>query len=218
METMIIIILEILVLASIGSLYLFKDYLFSYSNSKGANLATKEDIAEITAKIENVKLEYAQQLESTRAGLSSMINNSSFRYEKEYEILSEITQKLVILRNCACTFRPASDFVDPNKTEDETRVERLTAFHASRRELFLIVEQKRPFYSDEIYEAVRKVDRVAHLESIQYQYSDPFPENRTKDYWDVAEKNQKDIVECAEAALKTIRDRVVTWEAVIDAL
>ncbi len=42
----------------VGSLiagYIFRGYLGSYASEKGKNLATKEDISEITSKIENVK-------------------------------------------------------------------------------------------------------------------------------------------------------------------
>ncbi len=43
--------------------WLIKFYLPGYMGEKGKNLATKEDIAEITNKIEQVKVEYAKQLE-----------------------------------------------------------------------------------------------------------------------------------------------------------
>ena len=62
-----------------------------YFGKKGENLATKQDISEITQKIENVRLEYAKQLESTKADLSSQLKTHGFRYEKEYEILNELT-------------------------------------------------------------------------------------------------------------------------------
>jgi hypothetical protein len=39
----------------------FIHYLFSYFNQKGENLATKEDVSEITKKIEEVKFEFSNQ-------------------------------------------------------------------------------------------------------------------------------------------------------------
>lgn len=214
MDDIILVILQILTLSAIGSIYIFKDYLFSYSKWKAKNLATKEDISEITEKIQEVKHDYAKQLETTKADLSSQINNSSFRYEKEYEIISDITQKLVALRDCACSFRPIFDHIDPTKPEEERKKERLDAFHKSLRELYLVRENKRPFYTEDIYQAVKAVEDVAHLESIQYMYSDIYPENRTQDYWETAEKNQKEIVANADIALEMIRERVIKWEAI----
>ncbi len=54
MET-VLIILQITTLLGIGSIFLFRKYLFSYSSEKGKNLATKEDIEDITRKVESTK-------------------------------------------------------------------------------------------------------------------------------------------------------------------
>lgn len=59
MRTMDIAVLTIeilLLLAFVGAGFILKNYLPSYFTEKGKNLATKEDIAEITRKIEAVKL------------------------------------------------------------------------------------------------------------------------------------------------------------------
>lgn len=65
-----IVVLQMLILAGIGSLFIFRKYLFSYSSEKGKNLATKEDIQEITRKIESVKSVYSVDLERMKALLS----------------------------------------------------------------------------------------------------------------------------------------------------
>jgi hypothetical protein len=60
MHTMDIAILTIqilLLLAFVAAGFILKNYLPSYFTEKGKNLATKEDIAEITRRIEAVKLE-----------------------------------------------------------------------------------------------------------------------------------------------------------------
>jgi len=48
-------------------------YLPAYTAEKGENLATKEDIAEITKQIEGVKSSYAHELEGVRAAIGSRI-------------------------------------------------------------------------------------------------------------------------------------------------
>jgi hypothetical protein len=47
--------------------FLVKQYLPAYFSEKGKNLATKEDIAEITRLIEGVKTSFAHELEGVRA-------------------------------------------------------------------------------------------------------------------------------------------------------
>lgn len=55
-------ILNILVIIAVGIIFLFRRfYLPAYLNKKGENLATKEDVAGITKKIEEVKIEFAKQ-------------------------------------------------------------------------------------------------------------------------------------------------------------
>jgi len=48
----------------IGIIVLIASYLGSYIRIKGQNLATKEDISEITKKIEGIRADYAKQLEN----------------------------------------------------------------------------------------------------------------------------------------------------------
>ncbi|UUA72102.1 hypothetical protein [Cellvibrio sp. QJXJ] len=211
-------ILQILVLFAIGCIFLFRKYLFSYSSEKGKNLATKEDISEITGKIEAVKLDHARQLEAARAELSSQINTHGFRYEKEYDVLSELSALLVDVRDASLSLRPAMDFIDPNKSKEEIKRERLGRFYEALRALYLVREKKRPFYPKNIYEAIRTIEKESRSESIQYQYKDPMDNKNYIEYWEQAEKNQETITKLAETAMSNIRDRVTKWESLSDGL
>lgn len=211
---MIIISLQFLILAGLTCIVFFRKLLFSYSNAKGKNLATKEDIGDITEKIEDVKLEYAQQLEATRAELSSQLKNSGFRYEKEYEILSELSSLLVDVRDASLSLRPALDYRDPDKTQEEVKKERLTRFYNALRALYLEKEKKRPFYPESIYAAINHIERESRSESIEYQHRDPEDEVRYKDYWEKAQANQESITQAAEDAMTQIRNRVTNWDAI----
>lgn len=63
-------VLNILVLVGlVVAVLLAKSYFPSYVGEKAKNLATKEDIAEITRRIEEVKLEYAHELETAKVQL-----------------------------------------------------------------------------------------------------------------------------------------------------
>ncbi len=215
---LIILILEVIILLAIGCLFLFRKFLFSYSSKKGENLATKEDVAEITSKIESVKLNHAKQLEEARADLSTQINNHGFRYEKEYEVLSELSELLVDVRDTCLSLRPAFDYKDPNKSDDEIKRERLTKYYDALRALYAVREKKRPFYPDEIYQAIREIEKESRSESIEYQHNDPHDSARHMEYWENAEKNQTKVTEIAERAMQKIRERVTKWELLSDGL
>ncbi len=62
----------------------------------GKNLATKEDIKDITDKVESVKVQYSSQLESIKTAMRSKLYRHQVRYEKEFKILSNLTEKLVL--------------------------------------------------------------------------------------------------------------------------
>ena len=87
-------------IATLGGVFFLNNILKGYLSKKSENLATKQDIEEITDKIESVKIIYASQL-----------HVSQVRYEKEFEILSDLTAKLVEMRDAALSLRPVIDFV-----------------------------------------------------------------------------------------------------------
>jgi hypothetical protein len=216
METLIFISNIIIFIALIILIIFLKNYFPSYFSAKGKNLATKEDITEITDKIESVKNEYAERLASTEAELSSQINTSGFRYEKEFEILDELTALLVDVRDASLSLRPMLDIVDSSKTNEEIKKERLSKYYTVLRALYLVREKKRPFYPDDIYEALQQVEKSSHSESIKYQYSDSITNYDVNKYWETAEKNQKIITNDANRAMQLIRDRITKWELIIN--
>jgi hypothetical protein len=59
----IILLLEIAVLLGVGALFRLGRATRAYSEEKGKNLATKEDIATITRQIESVRAEYAERIQ-----------------------------------------------------------------------------------------------------------------------------------------------------------
>lgn len=206
--------MENLFFAFVGLLFglLINSFLPKYFGKKGENLATKEDISEITNKIETVKHDYARQLESTKAELSAALSTHGFRYEKEYEVLNDLTALLVDVRDVSLSLRPVIEFKDPSKTDEEVKKEKLQRLFEAGRALYLSREKKRPFYPAEIYEAILAVEKIARSESINYQYKDPLDEKNFLTYWDEAEKNQEEIASLADLAMEKIRSRVTKWE------
>src|SRR5476649_1844365 len=69
--------------------WLLKSFMPSYLSQKGKNLATKEDIAEITAKIEGVKTDL-------RKGAFEHEVRFSKLHERRAEVLAEIYKRLVV--------------------------------------------------------------------------------------------------------------------------
>lgn len=192
---------------------LLKSYFPEYFKKKAENLATKEDIADITHQIETVKLEYEKQLESTKADLSVLVTRHGFRYEKEYDVLGRLTELLVELRDASVGLRPVVDFKDPSLSEDQIKQQRLARLFEAGRAVYLESHRKRPFFPGDIYDSIEAILKITHLESIEYRIKDPFEREGFMEYWDSAAKNQNAITQSVEDAMQLIRNRVIKWES-----
>ena len=74
---------------------LIKFYLPGYIKEKGKNLATKEDIADITNQIEQVKVEYAKQLELYKSGIWQT-QQRYLQMQEEAKLKVEVFKKAVV--------------------------------------------------------------------------------------------------------------------------
>jgi len=75
-----IILLEIII-ALLGA------YLIYYARQKGKNQADKEDIAQITKNVEEIKHKYSEDIEMLKAELSLIINKKSILFTDEKEAI-----------------------------------------------------------------------------------------------------------------------------------
>ncbi len=133
--TLALIVNVVTLLAVGGVVLLMKYFLPSYLDEKGKNIATKEDIAEITEKVERVKVT-----------LGSRLHVHQIRYEKEYDLLVCLCDKLVELRDAAVGLRPELDHTDPQADED-VKTKRLTRLYEATHTLYQVTAKRRPFVS-----------------------------------------------------------------------
>lgn len=83
-----LIILDIIIIIGMGALGLFvKNYFPSYMDEKGKNLATKEDVQEITRKTEEVQQEF-------KVGFEEFSSDLRFKYDFYYKQYSALYCKL----------------------------------------------------------------------------------------------------------------------------
>ncbi|WP_148212879.1 hypothetical protein [Citrifermentans bemidjiense] len=88
--------LNLVVLAAIFVvLLLLRHYLPSYTKKKGENLATKEDVGDITDRIERVKALYSSQLEEIKATISSIRNEREEFNKSRRECLLNFYDQIV---------------------------------------------------------------------------------------------------------------------------
>lgn len=80
---------------------LIKSFIPSYLSEKGKNLATKEDIATITDKVESVKTDYAKVIEEIKSNnqlkLSEIEREKNIKKEVYLEAVEALTRSLISL-------------------------------------------------------------------------------------------------------------------------
>jgi hypothetical protein len=141
--------------------YIAKWYLPSYFQEKGKNLAKKEDIAEITTKIEQVKHDYSSKLESIKTVLSTRLFIHQVRYQNEFNILLSLSEKLAKLRRALDNFEIQALRNEPNVANSaHTKEEALKTF-AAMAALRDEYEANQPFYPEEIYMSVQKLHSLS---------------------------------------------------------
>jgi hypothetical protein len=76
-----------------------------------------------------------------KAELTAKLNTNGLRYENEYSTLSELTALLVDVRDASISLRPVVDLKDPNKSDDETKRERLLRLWEAGKLLYTVREK-----------------------------------------------------------------------------
>lgn len=91
--------------AAVGTSLILTKFLPSYMTQKGKNLATKEDITEITNKVETVKTEYKakfDKIQKKNEVLADSLKQAKQRYSsKQFDLYNELWHSLVDLQTSA---------------------------------------------------------------------------------------------------------------------
>lgn len=116
---------DFLVLSNIVVLVVLiaRTFTTSYFSEKGKGLATKQDIGEITKKIEEVRVEYNSRLESSKAAIQfSLFSNQHF-LQKSTEILLRFYDTLILI-NHDNLLKNLGDF-SPERVVEELKAYRI---------------------------------------------------------------------------------------------
>ena len=178
LDTLILGALQIIIAVILG--LVIKSYLPAYFSKKGENLATKEDIKDITEKVEEIRVEYAKRQ-----------HTSERAFDKEFDVLSELWQALVELRHSTLNLRPILDSVDPKETEEQRKLKRLNKFSESYNNFLSKLWQYQPFYPKEIFDALEEIRTFAYSEVLDYELAET---RHIREYWDKAKENSEAIV------------------------
>lgn len=139
--------LQVCILLGIACLYIFRKYLFSYSSEKGKNLATREDIEEITRKVEEVKSGYVVELEKLKVEMSVLSRKHDILIDEKVRVFKKLQKRLVDFKKyCEAAlgsygdrgeFHPNLDVL--SKDIDRASLKHVTALHEIEQEDFIFL-------------------------------------------------------------------------------
>lgn len=216
MDTAILIIqsLTLLVIA-----YITKCYLPSYFMEKGKNLATKEDIAEITTRIEQVKHEYSSKLESVKSVLSARLFTHQVRYQNEFNILLKLSEKLAEFKNDLSNLKIQVPLLSTSSGNPNDAKEAAKKVLSSMEALWREYEAHLPFYPEDIYKNVKELYALGWC-SLVVQLDKGNLTERSKAVEamiklvsrKIQSSDDKAIPKIIDKIYKAIRKRVKYWE------
>jgi len=190
-----------------GVIIVWMIILNSYAKKKGENLATKEDIEEITRKVESVKTEYMSQLEKLKSELDKTVYISKVQFEAEFNIYKEIWSELINLEHATKELRPMLDSgYKPGETKEQRKAERSKIAQEAHQSFVKLIDKYRPFYPQKIWEELNKLLNITWGEAVDYFVGDPKADHCT--YWKESKENMDNIVVEINLICEAIRNRL----------
>ncbi len=194
-------IVSVVTLAVVAGLALWvRSYLSGYLGEKGKNLATKEDMAELTHKVEGVRMQYQRAGAATQA-----------QFEAEFRTYEEIWGCLIDVQRAALSLRPMVDVgLRQGETQEQRQEQRLTEFAEAFNRFTSTYMKRRPFYPDAVFSELGSLAGLAHGEAVDYQYGEP---RLDRDYWRQARDNAQRISNQVDRICTVIRARLASLSA-----
>ena len=130
---MLLLLQFLIILGLIAAGYVLKDFLPGYSREKGKSLATKEDVGEITRKVESAKLDFSAQIERLKTDLNADMRQHLNIFGKRNEALTQFFEDsftVVTLLRSGLHFRYEDvDGLDKLIMETQARIIRAITSH-----------------------------------------------------------------------------------------
>jgi len=186
-------------------------YFVSYLRKKGENLATKEDIGRLTEIVENVKSQFAVDLEFIRFNLGNKSTIQRLAAEKEFGALSEIAGCLFQIQSATERLRPK--MLESNEPLEE-RYKRCSKEWIQSHNAFVeAVRKHRWFLPHRLFLRFSNIGRSSNKEYEDFRTDLKMGGGQpTHELSDQAEKNILELTEMIDETFLIVRRRWGTEE------
>ena len=151
---------------------------------------------------------YKKNLEKSNLRLKTLLDQgvhvTKSRFDKEFEIYQELWASLVELKFTTLALRPMLDQVPADKTDGEVKSDRLTKFSKASNEFVTLLNKYTPFYSNEVDESLKVINKICRHEAIDYELLKP----HDKGYWEKQRENQDKLLAEIDICAQLIKKRI----------
>jgi hypothetical protein len=188
-------------------------FVVSYLREKGKNAATKEDIAEISSKVESVRGSLAEPLERLKADLLARSHYGKVRYEREMKVYEDIWPAVSHLRDAVLWLRPVIAVGTKDEADEQKkREEKLDSFAAAQKQFFEAFERSKPFYPQVVWSEIASLNSLCWDKAFAYKYG---PEKKDlTEHWEQAQKNSEAIRAQIDKICEAIRTRLAKFDEI----
>lgn len=166
----------------------------SYIHKKGENLATKQDITEITGKIESVK-----------ASIGSQLYIHQYRYQNEYRLLLKMAKYIANLKFAAAPLVSMWKHIPQASSQETLKSSELSNLEKEIKILGKFAERNKAFFPENIFKSIEALSKFMYELGIKYKFGSP-------EYWKSIPEGIETIQSLSEDIIKSIRDRIKSWE------
>ena len=173
----------------------------------GNDLVRKRDLGELGEFLER----YDRDINFLSTLLTRQSHTHQARYEHEFKILTEIWDSLISFRRAACLIQPEIVQDSPTKPEEYRKAEILAAFAMAYTQVYMKIEQNRPFYPAAVCEQLLGLIRLMEDEGLDDWGRSPDPHLRgfEPEYWEMGLESSKRIITTVDGICQAIRVRIM---------
>ena len=153
--------------------------------------------------LESDRRRYREEIERLRGELEKAVYAHRVQFETEFSALSEIWAKLSAVRATMGEVRPTADIIDPAEDPDVLFERRFRRFAEAFNDFVAAIDDRSPFYSEDIYQELSAAVQVARREEIGAHLDRYEP-----DWYAAGRVNFQEFVQRSERISQLIRERL----------
>jgi hypothetical protein len=196
----------ILILVFISAVLIMRK-LSSITARMDKDLVRKRDLGDLDEFLER----YDRDINFLSTLLTRQSHTHQARYEHEFKILTEIWDSLITFRRATSLLKPEITKDSPIKPDEYRKAEILAAFAMSYSQVYIEIEQNRPFYPAAVCEQLLGLIRLMEDEGLDDWGRSPDPHLRgfEPEYWEMGLESKSRIITTIDGICQAIRVRIM---------